>query len=228
MHRKCQKVDWVSRHKAICGKKMTFEGTRASAVGPQPDPFPEDPVSCHLVVGPAKHGYKRSPALIHQIDQINSEYTGVDYYLFPTDSPKEPVAVVFQDTSIKLIFRELRTNAMDSGDRKAVAAIGQLLVRQQSVFSKAAVLGQLSNEFGFDVGAAVSELDQWSMQEAGGLSKIEFDTQGLLRTLGVLYGKPELGRTRDNMLKGLDVCDAPVARPGRASDILITIGTARV
>jgi hypothetical protein len=228
MRRKCQKVDWASRHKAICGKNMTFEGARASAVGPQPDLFPKDPVSCHLVVGPAKPGYNRLPALIHQINLINSEYTGVDYYLFPADSPEEPAAVVFQDTSIKAIFREFRANAMGSGDRKAVAAIGQLLVGQQSVFSKATVLRQLSDEFGFDVGAAVSELDQWSMQEAGGLSKIEFETQGFLRTAGVLFGKHELGRNRDNMLRGINVCDASVARPGRASDILITMGTPRV
>ena len=204
---------------------MTFEGARASAVGSQPAPFPEDPVSCCLVIGPAKPGYKRSQALIRQIEHINSEYTGVAYYLFPTDSPEEPAAVVFQDTSIKVIFRDLRTNAMCSGDRTAVAAIGQLLVGQQNVLSKATVLGQLSNEFGFDVGAAVSELDQWSTQEAGGLSKIAFEAQGFLRTMEVLYGKPELGKNRDNMLKSFDVCDKPVARPGRASDILITTGT---
>jgi hypothetical protein len=190
--------------------------------------FPEDPISCYLIVGPAKPGYKRSPALIRQIDVINTEYTGVDYYLFPDDLSQEPVAVILQDVSIKVIFRNMRADAMGSGDQKAVAALGQLLIGQQSVFSKAEVLGQLSNEYEFDVGAAVAELDQWSMREAGGLSKIEFETQGFIRTARVLFGKPELWSERDDMLKGIDVCDAPVARPGRASDILITIGTPRV
>jgi hypothetical protein len=228
MHRKCQKADWTPRHKAICGKKITFEGARASAVGPQPASFfPEDPISCHLMIGPAKPGYKRSLALIHQIDLINSENTGVDYYLFPVDSSKEPAAIILQDVSIKIVFREMRANAMGSGDQKAVAAIGQLLVRQQNVFSKAEVLGQLSNEYGFDVGTAVAELDQWSTKEAGGTSKIEFETRGFVRTLEVLYGK-QLGREQDDMLKGINVRDAPVVRPGRVSDILITIGTPRV
>src|SRR5258705_386013 len=152
MHRKCQKDDWASRHKAVCGKKMTLKGAQASAVGPQPIPFfSEDPISCYLIIGPAKPGYKRSQALIHQIDLINSENTGVDYYLFLADSSDEPAAVVFQDVSIKLIFRHMRANAMGSGDREAVAAIGQLLVSHQSAFSKAEVLGQLSDEYEFDV-----------------------------------------------------------------------------
>jgi hypothetical protein len=229
MHRKCQKDDWASRHKAVCGKKMTLEGAQASAVGPQPVPFfSEDPVSCHLIIGPAKPGYKRSQALVQQINLINSENTGVDYYLFHADSSDEPAAVVFQDVSIKLIFRGVRAIAMGSGDREAVAAIGQLLFSHQSAFSKAEVLGQLSDEYEFDVSAEVQKLDQWSLREAGGLSKIEFETRGFVQTVSVLFGKPERGSKRDDVLRDINVPDAPTTRPGRASDILITIGTPRV
>jgi hypothetical protein len=229
MHRKCQKNDWASRHKAVCGKKMTLEVAQASAVGPQPVPFfSEDPVSCHLIIGPAKPGYKRSQALVQQIDLINSENTGVDYYLFPTDSSDEPAAIVFQDVSIKLIFRDMRANAMGSGDREAIAAIGQLLVRYQSGFSKVEVLGQLSDEYGFNVSAEVEKLNQWSLREARGLSKIEFMTRGFVQTVSVLFGKPERGRKRDDVLRVINIPDAPTTRPGRASDILITIDTPQV
>ncbi|KIM82390.1 hypothetical protein PILCRDRAFT_820225 [Piloderma croceum F 1598] len=37
--RECQKADWAPRHKAICGKAVTFKSAQASAVGPQAVPF---------------------------------------------------------------------------------------------------------------------------------------------------------------------------------------------
>lgn len=92
---------------------MTFEGAQASAVEPQPAPFfseDSDPISCHLIVGPAKPGYRRSLALIHQLNLINSENTGVDYYLFPVDLSKEPVAVILQELPVSLFRPESATD----------------------------------------------------------------------------------------------------------------------
>lgn len=73
----------------------------------------EDPLACSEIIGPAKAGYKPSLAL------INSN-TGIDYYLMPADSSKEPLAVVLPDMMIKTLFRTSRAAAMESGDRDAV------------------------------------------------------------------------------------------------------------
>jgi len=91
---------------------------------------------------------------------------------------------------------------MTSGDRDAVAAIGQLLVRQASGISRREIFGQLKKEYRFDVKAAVAELDQWSFRETGGLSKIEVESRIFKfvdTTRALLNNEPELGGTRDEL-----------------------------
>lgn len=160
----------------------------------------EDPMSCNEIIGPAKPGYKRSLALIHQINVINSNL-GIDYHIMPADSSKQPLALVLQDFAAKFFFRRARAHAMESGDRDAVAAMAQLLARRQDAFSKAEVYSQLSKEYEFDVGDAVAELDRRCAQEAGGLSKLEFETQDFMATTRELFTNSALKKERDQILR---------------------------
>lgn len=34
--RQCQKADWKTRHKSICGKPLTLQDAQASAIGQEP------------------------------------------------------------------------------------------------------------------------------------------------------------------------------------------------
>jgi hypothetical protein len=185
---------------------MTLQAAQATAVSSQPalvyKHFWEDPMSCNENIGPAEPGYKRSLALLHQIHIINSN-EGIDYYLIPGNPSTEPRGAVFQDLAVKIFFREARAKAMTSGDRDAVAAIGQLLVRQPGGISRGEILAQLKSEYGFDVEVAVAELDRWSAREAGGLSKVEFKSRDFMSTSRELFSNPELAETRVEVVKNL-------------------------
>jgi hypothetical protein len=199
---------------------MTFKAAQTSAVGPQIAPNYEHVSEVSMfcdIIGSAKPGYKRSPALIHQIDIINSN-EGIDYYLIPANSSREPFGVVFQDIFIKVIFCNIRADAMGSGDCDAVAAIAQLLLRQQTNFPKANILAQLNKEYGFDIGVAVADLDRWSTQEAGGLSKIEYQSRVVATSCKELFTNPERAKELDGILA--KVCAAIATRAGPASDTL--------
>jgi hypothetical protein len=59
----------------------------------------------------------------------------------------------------------------------------------------------LKEEYGFDVKAAVAELDQWSIRETGRLSKIEVESRIFKfvdTTRALLNNEPELGGTPMN------------------------------
>jgi len=201
----CQTADWVPRHKAICGKKMTLKAAQ-SAVGSQPAPTYEypwlDPLLSGDSIGPADPGYSRSIALIHQIDVINSN-EGIDYYLMSPNSSKQPLGVILQDLTVKALFRCSRNDAMGSGDPDAVAAIAQLLMRKQTVFSREEVCTQLSKEYGLDVSAAVAELDRWCAREANGLSKLEFKDIDFNNTTRELLTNSDLKEERDEFFKSI-------------------------
>lgn len=180
---------------------MKLKDAQTSAVGSQPAPvhqYPwEDPLLCGETVRPAEPGYKRSLALIHQIGVINAN-EGVDYCLFSCS--KDLFAVVLPIGIPKMIFRQFRDEAMSSGDREAAAALGQFLVRHQHTYSKAEVFKQLSNEYGFDMGHAVAQLDEWSTREARGLSKIQVESQNCMDHGRALLRDPGLAEERNKWL----------------------------
>lgn len=114
-------------------------------------------MSHNEIIGPAEPGYKRSLALLYQIHIINSN-EGIDYYLILDNPSTEPRDAVFRDLAIKIFFRETHAKAIASGDRDAVAAIGQLLVRQPNGISRGEILAQLKIDYGFDIEVAVRNL----------------------------------------------------------------------
>jgi hypothetical protein len=184
---------------------MTLKAAQ-SAIGSQPAPTYEypwlDPLLSGDKIGPAESGYSRSLALIHQIDVINSN-EGIDYYLMSANSSKQPLAVILQDLTVKALFRCSRDKAMGSGDQDAVAAIAQLLVRKQTVFSREEVCTQLSKEYDLDVSAAVAELDQWCAREANGLSKLEFTDIDFHNTMREVLTNSDKVEERNELLQDI-------------------------
>jgi hypothetical protein len=143
-------------------------------------------MSCDNDIGSASPGYARSPPLLHQINVIHSN-EGIDYFLIPAKSSKEPYAAVFQDLAVKTCFRRDRATAMTSGDRDAVAAIGQLLVRQASGISRRSIRILLK--------LTVVELNQWSIRrlckiEAKSIFKFVDTTRALLNNGPRIGGNP--------------------------------------
>lgn len=204
MHRECQTADWA-RHKSICGKKMTLKDAEASAARPQPSApkykYPwEDPMSCNENIGPAKAGYKRTPALMHQINEINAR-EGLDYCIFPRNM--QPRAIFIQDIHMKMFFRESRAKAMESGDREAVAIVAQYLVRSKILggVPRSEIIQQLNKEYGPDVGEELEELEQWCASEADGLSMVETQRKNHMNTTKELFGNPEKAGLRDEMIR---------------------------
>jgi hypothetical protein len=80
--RVCQKEDWKHRHKLICGKPLTVQNAEVTAVPPPDTPYlnahqgPAPTENIGLAVG----GFKRSPALSFQINNLEaSSINNVDY-----------------------------------------------------------------------------------------------------------------------------------------------------
>jgi hypothetical protein len=175
--RECQKEDWKPRHKLVCGKHLTVRDAEATAVPPlgaaHTADAPRAPVQVEII-GPVVGGFKRSPALRFQINNITYAANKIDYILVnPTGRPR---AVNIEHALEKCVFRSFRDKAFTTGDHRAVAAVGQFLVKdpggpfQAAGVTRKAVLTQLRREFQFDVEAAVDELDR---ERAGGGTEVE-------------------------------------------------------
>jgi hypothetical protein len=187
--RECQRADWKPRHKAVCGKPLTLADCESSA-GPKtkltkPDyQYPwEDPELRMEKIGPALDNYKRSPALAYQIYAIHKlEYPMLDYIFFlPSD---DIYPFVISDIVTKYHFRQCREEAMTTGNRTAIAILGEFLSYMQPKSTagptRQNIMKQLSNEFGFDVNAAVSELDKERANDPQGLTTLERERERIL------------------------------------------------
>jgi hypothetical protein len=153
---------------------MTLTDAQASA-NPKTKPdyqYPwEDPVLSLEKIGPAVNNYKRSPALIYQIFAIH-KHPALDYVFFlPSD---DIYPIVLQDVLTKVIFRQCREEAMTTGNHSAVAKLGEFLSHTLSKSTtgptRQDVMKQLSNEYGFDVNAAVLALDKERANDPRGLT----------------------------------------------------------
>ncbi|RDB15743.1 hypothetical protein Hypma_003639 [Hypsizygus marmoreus] len=116
--RQCQKDDWP-RHKLLCGKKMTLEIARSSAIAPQM-------AIARPKIGCTVGGYKRSPALLAQVHELNLN-PGIDYFLMNSSGNFTPLYLA-SNHARQGAFRTLRDKAMTSGDRSTVAALGEAIL----------------------------------------------------------------------------------------------------
>lgn len=173
--RECQRNDWRPRHKLICGKKMSLaDANTMTATLPAPGSGSEKHRrGLFAKIVPARPGYKRSPALLHQIALLNSDTDPEASYFF-MPSFDNLSAVVISDTIIQALFHGIRAQAMASGDRAAVIFLGQHFVRTYGdEVPPKDIFRQLEKEYGFDVQSAVTDLELRSAKECGGLTELQ-------------------------------------------------------
>jgi hypothetical protein len=155
-------------------------------------------------IGPALGNYKRSPALIYQIYLIHKlEHPMIDYLFFSSSDNAYPFVV--SDMVMKCYFRQCREEAMTTGDRTAIAMLGEFV---SYIYSKSSagptrqdIMKQLSNEYGFDVNAAVLELDEERANDPQGLTMLQRETEDFRSSMRDLLSNPALAEERDDFLK---------------------------
>ncbi|KAJ7439953.1 hypothetical protein FB451DRAFT_142725 [Mycena latifolia] len=185
--RQCQREDWKLRHKRICGKAMTLKESQETA-NISPHPVAPSP-ALTAKISPPIDGFKRSPALVYQVNLLNETFVaGADYVLITRTQRVFRLKV--DDANEKRAFRTFRDAALTTGDAAAVAAIGQFLVKPpggvvgmfnsptaalggpvvQLGMNKQDAFDQLEREYGFDVKPAVEALER---KRGGGLTEVE-------------------------------------------------------
>ncbi|KAJ7731203.1 hypothetical protein B0H16DRAFT_1773024 [Mycena metata] len=180
--RECQRKDW-KRHKIICGKPMTVSESHESAISAKPIP------STPGLIGPPVNGFKRSPALVYQVNMLNQNVADDVDYLLVTRTQRV-FRCKIEHPGEKRAFRTFRDMALTTGDRQAVAAMGEFLVKGpggavgllggcvlggpvvQMGMDRQDALDQLTREFGFHVESAVNALER---KRADGLTWVEME-----------------------------------------------------
>jgi hypothetical protein len=198
--RHCQKGDWGHRHKTICGKALvSLEDAHKAAFGrswsehgggtnfqdgiAEADFTYENASGVAFMVhslgkiGPPTTPFTRSDALNRQISLLHTDLSP-DYFLRSTSGVFCPI--VIQDIWMKSQFRSMRNEAMDSANHRAVAAIGQFMVRKnagvsgaRTEFDSQDILNQLTEEYGGGVSANVRVMDRGRAADPSGRTEIE-------------------------------------------------------
>lgn len=167
MTRECQKKDWKSRHKAICGKALSdIEAAVKAAVPPTVDA---------PAIGPSIPPFKRSPALTLHVCQLNSA-PDVDLFLRISSRPDREqftrMSIPFKP--VQTVLRSHRDIAMTTGDKTAVAKLCQFIVwffmaknfDQSSGWDFEAMTQQMAKEFAIpELKAAMIELQTLQFQD---------------------------------------------------------------
>jgi hypothetical protein len=184
---------------------MTLTDAQSSA-NPKTKPdyqYPwQDPALSLETIGPAVNNYKRSPALIYQIYAIH-KLPGLDYIIFlPAD---DIYPIVLQDVMTKILFRQCREEAMTTGNQSAIARLGEFLSYTLSKFTtgptRQDIMKQLSNEYGFDVNAAVLVLDKERANDPRGLTMLGQEREDFQNMTKDLLHNPAFAEER-NMVFG--------------------------
>ncbi|KAJ7857534.1 hypothetical protein B0H13DRAFT_1158315 [Mycena leptocephala] len=126
--RQCQREDWKVRHKRICGKAMTVKESEETANVPLK---PSAPLSADSpqIIGPPINGFKRSPALIYQVNLLNENAAAETDYLLITRTQRV-FRLKIDDKYEKRRVPHIPPLGLTTGDREAVATIGQFLVKK--------------------------------------------------------------------------------------------------
>ncbi|KAJ6550319.1 hypothetical protein B0H19DRAFT_1074177 [Mycena capillaripes] len=130
--RQCQRSEWPN-HKKICGKEVT-------PLDVQNVTLPSEGSLGEAVfflrrIGPVQNGYKRSPALLRQMQYLDA-CPSDDYVFFSPTGPYQFRLPIFL---LRLVFRLSVQTAMATGDVQCIRAICELLPNDQdaqTVFSE--------------------------------------------------------------------------------------------
>lgn len=121
----CQKADWKHGtpvpHKILCGKEWSYQHTLEYVARKKPDQVASAPW-----IPAAEEGFKRSPALLHQITFLK-DTPNVDYVLMNANRPeiKLQVGCVYRECKFSLLL--YRNRAFRTGSRDAVVELLHML-----------------------------------------------------------------------------------------------------
>ncbi|TFK40672.1 hypothetical protein BDQ12DRAFT_733877 [Crucibulum laeve] len=170
----CQREDW-KQHKKICGKELTLETAKSTAVPPSGLPlFPTPPNTDDesKQIGPPTGGFKRSAALTKQIEQLKERKgSDTDYILFSCNGKSHDVQIRKSETTLKMAFQDVRKAAFTKGDPKSVIHLAQYLVHHGAKLAGASlstseILDQLSSEFpGVEIRRGIDMLEAFISQD---------------------------------------------------------------
>lgn len=165
--RGCQKRDWRSRHRDICGRFLTLETARRTAVSVLVDEESQktnDISHPKMQIGAARNGFIRPLALKYVIHHINAYHTyqphlNVEYILFRTSG--DSYGLVIQNEGLRRTFRTYNIKAMTTGDKMAVGIVTQFIVSQAEVLgiNRGEITAQLEREYEIDAEAEVKLLE---------------------------------------------------------------------
>jgi len=167
--RACQKADWPS-HKKHCGKEKVAKKLRGTIHDQSwqyshilehlpfvPQSTPQDDVSTTgSEFGTPHPSFPHSPALQRQVALLENN-RDVDYFLF--DEADRPIAVVLNDSYLKINFRQFRFQAMFGPEQFGVESMAELLIKivaDRPRLSKARILVQFESEYGGNVEAKIA------------------------------------------------------------------------
>ncbi|KAF7357992.1 MYND-type domain-containing protein [Mycena venus] len=173
--RECQKADWKSAHKVVCGKPFDFDiaAELATSSNPTLPVVRANRIKFTPVIGPAKAGFERSISLNNQISELGC-FTNSDYILMPTpESVFNPDNhVIFPNPELKKLFHVVREKALTTGDREAVAIMAHALcwwVSRENYSGPITVdvlANQIQIEFSFDeVKTAVLQMQERQIRD---------------------------------------------------------------
>ncbi|KAK6977606.1 MYND-type domain-containing protein [Favolaschia claudopus] len=166
--KECQKADWKSGHKAVCGNPLNFDLVDEMAASSS-TALIRPPTSKYVpIVGPAKPGFERSMSLDHQIARL-SVHSHLDYVLIPfTEAQLDPqYHILFPESEMKRLFRVVREKAFTTGDLEAVAIMAHAMCwwisggHYNGLVTPAIVFNQMQTEFYFEeVKMAVTQMEE--------------------------------------------------------------------
>jgi hypothetical protein len=158
----------------------------------------EDPAMSLEIIGPPINNYKRSPALVYQIYAIH-KHPALDYVFFLPSDDIYPITL--QDVMTKMLFRQCREEAMTAGNHSAIAKLGEFLSctlsKSKTGPTRQDIMKQLSNEYGFDVNAAVLALDRERTNDPRGLTMLEQEREDFASMTENLLHNPAFAEERD-------------------------------
>jgi len=170
----CQKQDWKPRHRDICGKLLTLETARSTAVSAlihDEDPTIYDISHPNMQIGPPCDGFIRPPALKYLVHHINALHTSqpdlhAEYILFARSG--QLIGINIHNPDLRRAFRSYSVKAMTTGDRTAVTVMGQFLISEAhesgATVTRSDIVAQLKREYEVDLDSEIRPVEESDMK----------------------------------------------------------------
>jgi hypothetical protein len=118
-----------------------------------------------MQIGAATNEFIRPPALKYVVHHINTFHTSkpdlnIEYVLFTAS--EDIRCIIINDEDLRRTFRSYCVKAMTTGDKTAVAVVGQFIISQADSLgmTRGDIVGQLGREYEVDVESEIKLLEE--------------------------------------------------------------------